>query len=84
MPKIPGDDSTKPGRKWNETYEPHEITIRGLDATLRASTGSKGLNGAAVESRINYLRRAMNIGLVRESCMRRAQWTLANLESQLI
>jgi uncharacterized protein (TIGR02145 family) len=59
-------------------------TVGGLNAVLKAGTRSnKGMNGASIQARIDYMRRAMNCGLVQESSMRRAQKTIANLEGQL-
>jgi len=81
MPKIPGNDRST-GRVWNETYKPHDITHAAVSSVIKSSYKS-GRNGAAVEDRIAYMRRAMNIGLVRTECLPRAAKTIANLEAQL-
>ena len=60
----------------------HPISVCGLNAVVSASTGL-GWNGAAVIARIDYIRRAVNCGLVQKECLGRAQGTLCNLENQL-
>ena len=60
----------------------HPISIGGLNAVVSASTGL-GWNGAAVMARIDYIRRAVNCGLVQENCLGRAQSTIRNLEGML-
>jgi len=84
MPKTEGGFSQRSGKCWNDTYEPHHVTTGAISAVLRASTlKSKGRNGAAVLARIKYMRRAMNVGLVKAENMTRAVNTLINLEEQL-
>lgn len=84
MPKVIGGHDPAIKKCWNDTYTSDPITIAGLTAVLKASRQKqKGWNGAAVEQRIKYLRTAMNIGLVEDDSMRRAQKTIAHLESQL-
>ena len=84
MPKIIGGHDPMKKKCWNDTYDSHPVTVGGLNAVLKAGTRSnKGLNGASIQARIDYMRRAMNVGLVQESSMRRAQKTIANLEGQL-
>lgn len=89
MPKITGGVSSKTGRCWNESYAPHKITVGGLNATIKASSwqdrkrNKGGWNGAAVQTRIDYMRRALNIGLVDIDCIQMALETIKNLENQL-
>ena len=67
----------------------HPISIGGLNAAISASTWQDmknevgGWNGAAIQARIDYMRRAVNQGLTEKDCLDRAQRTLCNLASQL-
>ena len=84
MPKIIGGHDPAIKKCWNDTYEPHPVTVGGINAVLRAGNKKNdGRNGASMLARIDYMRRAMNVGLVQDSSMRRAQKTIANLEAQL-
>jgi hypothetical protein len=89
MPKILGGHDPVKKQCWNDLYEAHDETLVGVNAALKASTWQSrkhlkgGWNGAAVQARIDYLRKMMNIGFVDSKCMRRAQATVANLEGQL-
>ena len=85
MPIIPASDSSSKTRKvWNDLYTPHPVTVDGLEAVLNASTrNSKGMNGASILARIDYMKRAMNCNLVHPSNMLRAKRTIENLENQL-
>ena len=60
----------------------HPISIGGLNAVVSASAGL-GFNGAAIQARIDFMRRAVNVGLVQENCLGRAQETIRGLENQL-
>lgn len=81
MPRIPGNDHTN-GRVWNELYESTPLSIGYAEATRRASTGT-GRNGAAILSRIEYIRKAISSGLVSQDCIDRAEGTIKALEAQL-
>ena len=85
MPIIPASDSSTKVRKvWNDLYSSHPVTIEAMDIVLKANPRrGKGDNGASILARIDYMKRAMNCGLVHPENMRRAQATISNLEGQL-
>ena len=60
----------------------HPLTVGAINAAIAASTGD-GRNGAAVIMRLDYMRRAVNCGLVEEDCLGRAQDTIRKLEGML-
>lgn len=86
MPKIPENDYTNGdytnGRVWNELYEPHSLTVGYVQATTNASR-KEGWNGAAIMSRIDYMRRAIDVGLVKKKYIPIARISIENLEAQL-
>ena len=81
---------TPTGRPALDPYYPHVVTMGAMEATLKASTwqdirhGLGGHNGAAIQCRIDYMRKAVNVGLVHLVAINRAQDTIRNLEEQLL
>ena len=89
MPRVTGGVNHKTGKCWNDTYEHHPITDVGLNSALKASSWQNmkkcagGHNGAAIEARIDYMRQAINVGLVETACIPRAIRTIKSMEAML-
>ena len=74
---------------YEKIHTPHPETVGGLEAVMKASTWQDiskclgGHNGAAIQARIDYMRRAINVGLVEAGYITRAIKTIENMEDQL-
>lgn len=80
---------TPTGKIGTDFYSINPITQGYLEASIRASTwqdskkGIGGHNGAAIESRIAYMRNALQVCMVDPVCVNRALETIRSLEGQL-